>query len=121
MTIKAELGRGLDQVRIVSRSMNIVATKARDATTVHHALHEIIPLHPVLVTSAVGKMHECCFAQLVLLEPPKIPQVQSLLETNGPIVILALNGILQWLSLRVALNAHVVVADKVQFRWIDDI
>ena len=52
--------------RIVS-TVRIVAAKAGNATGIHEAGDEIIPLHPVLVGRPLGEMGEGCFSELVLL------------------------------------------------------
>src|SRR5207245_3325106 len=61
---------GLEKVRIVLRTVNVVARETRDAALVHLALNEIIPLHPVLVRRAVGKMRERRLPQFVFLQLP---------------------------------------------------
>src|SRR5579871_2921340 len=43
------------------------------------------------------------------------------MEPDGPVVILAVDRIAQWLALRMALDAGVVRADKVEPGRIDDI
>jgi len=43
------------------------------------------------------------------------------MKSYGPIVVLALDWILQWLSLRVALNTGVVRPNEIQFCRIDNI
>ena len=48
----------LAQLRVVVGAMNIVAIEAGDAAAIHHALHEIVALHAVLVRGAVGEMSE---------------------------------------------------------------
>ena len=50
--------RQLQQIRVVLRTMNIVATETGDAAGVHDALHEVVALHPVLVRRAIGKVRE---------------------------------------------------------------
>ncbi len=45
--------------------------EAGDAVAVHHALHEVVALHPVLVRGAVGEVRERRLAELVILEPPE--------------------------------------------------
>src|SRR5262245_42167252 len=43
------------------------------------------------------------------------------MKANGPIVVLALNRVLQGSPLGMALNASIVCTYKIQLRWIDDI
>ena len=75
VTIHANLVRWFSQLRIVVRSVHVVATKARDAATVHHALYEIIALHAVFVSGAIREMREGGLAQFVFFQLPKIAQV----------------------------------------------
>ena len=58
VTGRADLFDRLDQHRIVGGAVGIVTAKARDATRVHQALHEVIALHAILVRGAIGKMRE---------------------------------------------------------------
>lgn len=99
VTAETKLRGGFDQIGIVCSPMHIVAAEARHAPPIHQALNKIVPLHPVLMARAVGKMSETRFAQLVLFEFPVVFQIQSLMEANGPIVVLTLNRILQGLPL----------------------
>ena len=55
--------------------MHIVAAKACYTASVHDALHEIISLHAILVSAAIGIMREGRFTQRMLLKLPEIPQV----------------------------------------------
>jgi len=55
--------------------MHIMTAKARHAAAVHHALHKIIPLHPIFVSRAIGVMRERHLAQRMLLKLPEIPQI----------------------------------------------
>ena len=95
MTGQAHRVSRLAQHRLVFRAVRIVATETRDAACVHEALNEIVALHAVLVSSAVGKMREARFAELVLFKLPKIRKVQSNVEADGPVVILAFDRISQ--------------------------
>ena len=49
-----------------------MTAEAGDAAPVHHALHEVVALHPVLVRRAVGEVRERRLAQLVVFELPEI-------------------------------------------------
>src|SRR4051794_769370 len=55
---QAQDGSGLNQIRIVRRAVHVVATEAGDPVGVHSALHEIVALHAVLMSCAVGKVSE---------------------------------------------------------------
>src|SRR5436190_23101887 len=100
--------------------MNVVTTEASDAVLVHGALDEVVALHSVLMTCAVREVREGCLAQLVLFELPEVFEVQALVKSNRPVVILSFNRILQRLSLGVTLNASVVGAHEVQFGRVHD-
>ena len=63
---------GLDQVGVVLGAVHIVAGETGDAARVHHALHEIVALHAILVRGAVGEMSEGRLAELVLFQLPEI-------------------------------------------------
>ncbi|HXF13607.1 MAG TPA: hypothetical protein VN517_10675 [Terriglobales bacterium] len=56
MTVQTELIGGLPELRVISRAMYIMAVETRYATRIHHALNEVVTLHPVLVCSAVGEI-----------------------------------------------------------------
>ena len=56
-----DVGR-LNQQRIVIGAVNIVTTGTFHAMRVHHALHEIVALHAVLVRRVVCKMRKCRLA-----------------------------------------------------------
>jgi len=101
--------------------MNIVTIEACDSASIHYALHEIIPLHPVLTCGAVCKMRECGFAQSVFFERPKVFQLESHAVTHGPVEIFAINWICRWPSLRMALNAGVIRGHIIHCRWIQNV
>jgi hypothetical protein len=58
---------GLDQVGVVFRTVCIVTGVTGHASSVHHALNEIVALHAVFVSCAIGKVSECGLTQFVLL------------------------------------------------------
>src|SRR5215469_4931530 len=99
--------------------MDVVATEAPDASAVHQALNKIVALHPVLMRSAVGKIVEVGFPQLASLEFPVVLQVESHLKAHGPVIMLALDRILERPSLRMTLDTHVVAVHVIQARRID--
>ena len=43
------------------------------------------------------------------------------MEPDGPVVVLAFHRILQWLALRMTLDAGVIGGDEVQLRRVDDV
>ncbi len=77
VTREAELvlADGRAQLRIVRGPVNVMAAEARYAPPVHHALHEVVPLHAILMRGTVGEMRETGFAERVFFERPKILQV----------------------------------------------
>ena len=83
MTIHAKLVRGFSQLRVIVRAMRIVATEASHPAPVHHALHEIIALHAVLVSGAVGVVRERRLAQCVFLKLPEILQFKPTRYPTG--------------------------------------
>ena len=54
--MKAEDGRRPEEIGIVLRAMDVVASEARHAVGVHQAGNEIVPLHSVSTPGAVGKI-----------------------------------------------------------------
>jgi len=121
MARQAKLIRGFDQVGVVSGAVHVVTTETCHAAPVHDALNEIITLHAVFVAGAVGEVHEVRFTEFVLFKPPKILQVQTLMETHGPVVEEAVNRIVQWLALRMTLDAGIGGSDKIQLCGIHNV
>ena len=62
VAIKADLVGRLAKLSIVLSAVYIMARSACDSFSVHHALHEIVPLHPVLMRRSVREMSEGCLA-----------------------------------------------------------
>lgn len=91
MAIQAKFVSWLPKLSIVLCPMNVVARETGNSASVHHALHEVVPLHPILVRGSVCKMCEGRLAKLVVFELPKILQLQSGLKAHGPIVIFTVN------------------------------
>jgi len=118
VAIQAYLVHRLSKLCVVIRAMDIVAVKACDATAVHHALHEVIALHAVLVRRAICKMSERSLAEIVLFKLPIILEVESDMEADRPVVIFSFDGTGERASLRVALDAGVVGADVIHSRRI---
>ena len=92
------LGR-LPQYCVVFGAVHVMATKARDATRVHQALHEVVALHSIFVRSAIGKVCERGLTELVLFQLPKISQILADVKAHRPVVVLTRDGILQRLAL----------------------
>ena len=108
VTIQAYFIGRLTKLRVIFCSVRIVTIKAGNAAAVHHALDEVIALHAVLVRRAVGKMSETQIAKPVVFELPIIPQVETNVKADGPVVVFSIDGICQRSALRVALNAGIV-------------
>lgn len=88
VTLETKLIGGLAELRVIPRSMRVVAIEAGDSTPVHYALNEIIALHAILVRGAVGKVEEIGGrSERVFLQFPEILQPQADLVANGPVVI----------------------------------
>ena len=86
MTVQAELVHRLSELRIVLGAMHIMAGRACDTVLVHNALHEVIPLHPVLVCGSVREMGERRLTQGDVFELPIIFKVKTGVVSNGPVV-----------------------------------
>jgi hypothetical protein len=94
MTIQTKLVGRAAKLRVVSRTVRVVTIEASNSTPVHHALHEIIALHSILVRGPIRKMIKVLrFAEGVILKLPVILELDPHPVTDRPIVILALNGI----------------------------
>ena len=79
--------------------MRIVTARAGHAVAIHHALHEVVALHAVLVCRAIREMREGGLAELVFFEVPEILQLFALLESRRPVHVLAFDRVMQRLSL----------------------
>ena len=88
---------------------------------VHHAIHEVIALHSILVRRAIGEMGESRLARFVLFQAPVIAELQADVETDGPIIVLGLDRILQRLTLRMTLDADIVRLDIIEPGGIHDV
>src|SRR5215475_1424583 len=92
------LGR-LEEIGIVLRPVDVVTAEAGNAALVHHALGEVVPLHPVLVRRAVREMRERRLAELMLLELPEVLEPETGPEPDGPVVVLAFDRLRERLPL----------------------
>ena len=94
MTIEAECISGFAQLRVIRRAVNVMAIETRDATAIHHALHKVVALHPVLVGRAIREIKKILrFTKGVIFQLPIIRELQSQVIANGPIVIFSLDWI----------------------------
>ena len=121
VTLKTQDIRRFQQIGIVFRAVDIVATEATHAVGVHRALHEIVALHAVLMRGAIGEMSERLLTQLVFFQLPEIFKVHSHLKADRPVVIFAAKRIVERLSLRMALDANVGTLHGVEPGWVNDI
>ena len=90
---------GLDQVGIVGRAMDIVATETSNAMRVHDARHKIVPLHAILVRRAIGEVGERGLTRFMLLEFPELLEVEPHVKTGRPVEISSRDGVPGWSSL----------------------
>jgi len=65
MAVQADLIAGFPQLGVVAVPCTSWQLKQVTPRRLHHALHEIIPLHAIFVGCAVGEMRESGFAELV--------------------------------------------------------
>ena len=63
---QANLVRRFDQVGVVFGAVDVMATEAGHPAPIHHALDEVVALHPILVTRSIGEMRERRLAELVI-------------------------------------------------------
>src|SRR6266404_6141791 len=101
--------------------MHVVATEAGDPPPVHHALHEVIPLHAILMRCAVRKVRKGQLPQTVLLQLPEILQMQPRAKADGPIIVFSLDRTAWRASLRMALNTSVVGPHVIHTRGIQGV
>ena len=99
VTRQTQLPGRLHEVRVVRRAVGVVTTEAGDASVIHDALHEIVSLHPVLMSRVIGEVRERQLAELVFLELPEVLQTATLMKTDRPVVVLTFNRILERLTL----------------------
>ena len=121
MATQAKLVARDDQVRHVFVAVHVVTIEAAHVAVIHHALREIISLHPVLVGCAIGKVIEVLCAETVFLKSPFVREAFTRKKADGPIHNLTVSWNCGRAPLGVALHADVVCADKIQSRGVDDI
>ena len=121
VAIQAELIRGLSELRVVLRAVYVVAGSAGHAVPVHHALHEVVALHPVLVRGAVGEMSEIGLAQRDVFELPVVRKMKPDVVADGPVVGFAFDRVGERLALGMALDAGIVRGDVIHLRRIQNV
>ena len=112
VALQADGVPGQTQVRLVVGPVHVVAGGALHTLQVHLALHVVVALHAVLVRRSFGPMRERRRPQLVFFELPDVGQASAGLVADRPVVVAPLNRIRPRLSLGVALNAHIVGANR---------
>ena len=71
MALKAEDGGRPEKIGIILGAMDVVATEARHAVTVHQAGNEIVPLHSVSTPGAIGKIRGIGSSRVTIVEFPE--------------------------------------------------
>lgn len=121
MTLEAQCTRRLQQVRGILSSVNVMTAIATDAMRIHRALDEVVSLHSILVARSIGEMCECLLPKFVFFQLPVILQIHPHLKSYRPVIILSAHRIIERLTLRVTLNAHIGSLDRVEPGRVDDI
>ena len=86
---------------------------------IHHALHEVVALHAILVRGAVREIRESGEARRGFLEFPEILQFEPHVVADWPVVVFPLDGTGQRAALRVALDAGIAGRDVVHAGGIE--
>ena len=121
MAFQAHLTGRLEQKSIIRGSVHVVTARALDSAGIHYALNKVISLHPILVGRAIGVVSKRCLTQLVLFELPELLQLETGMEPDRPVIILALDWIRQRAPLRMALDADIVRLDRIQPRRVQNV
>lgn len=111
----------LNEIRFVLIAVHLMTVEAAHLAVIHGALHKIVALHPVFVRSQIGELIEVRNAGLQFFKLPEAGEAHAGEKTDGPVVVLAFDGVLQGFSLTVALDADVVAADEIKRLRIDDV
>ena len=107
MTVQAELIYGLSELGIVFRAVNVVTGGTTNTPLVHHALHEIVTLHAVLVRRSIGEVEKVSLAEISGFQGPIVREMSGHVIADGPVVCFSFDKLSLWLTLRVALDAGV--------------
>lgn len=97
----------LDQVGVVFRPMRVMTGSAGNTSSKHQALHEIVTLHSILVSSAVSEVSERGFTQLVIFQLPERGQVAASYKSDRPVIGFPCRLWCKRPALRVALDAGI--------------
>ena len=83
MAFEAHQAAWFDQIRVVLRSVNVVAGTAHHAPAIHNALDQVVPLHTISVRRAVGEVREGGLAEFGLFELQKSSRCFRMSKPTG--------------------------------------
>jgi hypothetical protein len=72
VALQTEDGRRLEKIRIVLRAVDVVATEAGHAMRVHQTGDEIVALHAVSASSAIGIIRGIGASGMTVVECPEL-------------------------------------------------
>src|SRR5262245_22489926 len=98
-----------------------MAGPAADSACIHDAGDKIIALHPILVRRSIREVGERGLTGLLLFQFPIGAQSGTREIAHRPVVVNAIKRSLQWLALRVALDANIRGAHKIEPSGIHDV
>lgn len=110
-----------DQAGLILIAVNLVAIRAADLAVIHIALNEVVPLHPVLVCRHISILIEVGRPGLQFFELPVVRKLLADFKAYRPVIVFALDGVGERLSLAMALNAGIVRSNVVEPIWVDDV
>src|SRR6185295_4786365 len=87
VALQAHLVAREPQEGVLPAAVRVVARVAANALLVHPALHEVVSLHPVLVSRSIREVGEAGLSQTVLFKIPGRTQPVTGLITDGPVVV----------------------------------
>lgn len=108
VTVKAELICRFAELSIIAGAVDIVTAGAGHSVSIHHALDEIIPLHPILVCRAICKVQKVGLSKGDVFELPIIGQMQTDVIADRPVIGFAVDETGTRASLGMALDAGIV-------------
>ena len=122
VTIQTKVVGRLAELCLISRAVRVVTIETGDSAPVHHALHKIVSLHAILVGGSIREVKKICGRpENMIFQLPVVSELPPYAIANRPIVILALNRVREWLSLRMTLDARIAGRDVIHARWTNDI
>src|SRR5579863_5059713 len=105
MTTEAERVTGNHQIRAIRIAVDIVTVEAAQPAMVHHTLHKVVALHPILVSRSIWPEVKILNSEQRNFKVPNIRKPLSWKESNRPINIVPTGGKIRGTALAVALNA----------------